>query len=208
MSLRYALLGLLADRPHNGWQLLKHFEGSLSYAWPALHSQIYPELGRLRESGLIEQTGAGPRGAKEYSLTAAGRQEVERWLRETTPGRGGRDEALLRVFFLWLLEPGEVASYLEREADYQRRLLAELEGIESSSALGNRKDDTYRLALDYGLRVTRTRIEWAEDSARDVRERARSARPEGATRPPIAATDRPRPKPPAAPSQANDTTPR
>ena len=54
MSLRYALLGLLADRPYNGWQLLKNFEGSLAYAWPALHSQIYPELARLREAGLIE----------------------------------------------------------------------------------------------------------------------------------------------------------
>ena len=48
MSLRHALLGLLADRPYSGWQLLKHFEGSLAYAWPALHSQIYPELARLR----------------------------------------------------------------------------------------------------------------------------------------------------------------
>src|SRR5688572_31990646 len=50
-------------------QLLKNFEGSLAYAWPALHSQIYPELARLREAGLIEQTGEGPRGSKEYSLT-------------------------------------------------------------------------------------------------------------------------------------------
>ena len=92
MSLRYALLGLLADRPYNGWQLLKNFEGSLAYAWPALHSQIYPELARLREAGLIEQTGEGPRGSKEYSLTATGRAEIERWLRETTPSRNTRDE--------------------------------------------------------------------------------------------------------------------
>ncbi len=172
MSLRFALLGLLADRPHNGWQLLKHFEGSLAYAWPALHSQIYPELARLRATGLIEQTGEGPRGAKEYSLTATGRQEVERWLRETSPGRNGRDEALLRVFFLWLLEPDEAAAYLDREAEHQRRLLAELEGIAASTVIADAKDETYWLALDYGLRITRTRIEWAEDSARAVRDRS------------------------------------
>ena len=172
MSLRYALLGLLADRPYSGWQLLKHFEGSLAYAWPALHSQIYPELARLRVAGLIEQTGEGPRGAKEYSLTATGRAEIERWLRETTPSRSTRDEALLRVFFLWLLAPGEAAAYLEREADYQRRLLADLEQIASSAAPDDPKERSYRLALEYGLRVTRARGEWAEEAAQGVRARA------------------------------------
>jgi PadR family transcriptional regulator AphA len=208
MSLRSALLGLLADRPHTGWQLLKHFEGSLAYAWPALHSQIYPELARLREAGLIEQTGAGARGAKEYSLTATGREEVERWLRQTTPGRTGKDEALLRVFFLWLLDPDEAASYLDREAEYQRGLLAELEGIAASTVIADAKDETYWLALDYGLRVTRTRIEWAEDSARDVRARSTSATAASAAPQAIAAADQARPKPPAASSQANDTSPR
>jgi DNA-binding PadR family transcriptional regulator len=183
MSLRYALLGLLADRPHSGWQLLKHFEGSLAYAWPALHSQIYPELARLRESGLIEQTGEGPRGAKEYSLTSTGRDEVGRWLRETTPGRNTRDEALLRVFFLWLLDPGEAAAYLDREAEFQRGLLADLERIAASSAPGDPKEQAYRLALDYGLRVTRTRLEWAEDAAGELRARRRSPGGQGARRP-------------------------
>ena len=172
MSLRYALLGLLADRPYNGWQLLKQFEGSLAYAWPALHSQIYPELARLRESGLIEQTGEGPRRAKVYSLTATGRDEIERWLRETTPSRTTRDEALLRVFFLWLLDPDEAAAYLDREVEFQRRLLADLERIASSPVSDHPTDRSYRLALDYGLRVTRTRRDWAEDGARELRARS------------------------------------
>src|SRR5262245_15631382 len=146
MSLRYALLGLLADRPHSGWQLLKHFEGSLAYAWPALHSQIYPELARLREAGLIEQTGEGPRGAKEYSLTPAGREQIEHWLRETTPGRTTRDEALLRVFFLWLLDPDEAAAYLDREADYQRQVLVDLERIASSPRGDDARERAYGLA--------------------------------------------------------------
>jgi DNA-binding PadR family transcriptional regulator len=169
MSLRYALLGLLADRPHSGWQLLKQFEGSLAYAWPALHSQIYPELARLREAGLIEQTGEGPRGAKEYTLTAAGREEIQRWLRETTPSRNTRDDALLRVFFLWLLEPDEAAAYLDREVEFQRRLLDDLERIASSPARDDAKERSYRLALDFGLRITRARREWAEDAAHEVR---------------------------------------
>jgi len=175
MSLRYALLGLLADRPYSGWQLLKHFEGSLAYAWPARHSQIYPELARLREAGLIEQTGEGPRGAKEYTLTSTGREEVERWLRETTPSRNTRDEALLRVFFLWLLDPEEAAEYLDREVEFQRRMLADLEHIESSETPDDAKERSYRLALDFGLRITRARRDWAEEAARQVREHSGGA---------------------------------
>ena len=55
MSLRHAVLGALADEPRNGYALVKHFGQSLGYAWSASHSQIYPELARLRDDGLIEQ---------------------------------------------------------------------------------------------------------------------------------------------------------
>ena len=48
-TLGHALLGLLAEGPRTGYALLKHFEQSLAYAWPASHSQIYPELARLLE---------------------------------------------------------------------------------------------------------------------------------------------------------------
>ena len=176
MSLRHALLGLLADRPYTGWQLLKHFQGSLAYAWPALHSQIYPELARLRAAGLIEQTGAGPRGAKQYELTAAGRDEIVSWLRATTPSRSVRDEALLRVFFLWLLEPEEATAYLEREAETQRRLLEKLEEIRASEHPKTAKERAYRLALEYGIKATEARLAWAEESAATTRgwRRARS----------------------------------
>ena len=93
MSLRHALLGALADHPRTGYELLKHFEQSLAYAWPASHSQIYPELARLLADGLIEQAAIGPRGSKTYAVTDDGVAEVRRWLRETEPSRTVRNEA-------------------------------------------------------------------------------------------------------------------
>jgi PadR family transcriptional regulator AphA len=162
MSLHYAVLGLLAERPHTGYGLLKQFERSLAYAWPASHSQIYPELARLRDEGLIRQTGTGPRGSKTYELTEAGLDEVRRWLR-TDPSRSVRSEPLLRIFFLWLLEPAEAAAYLRRELEHLRSALAELERIERDSAQPSRPHErAYRLALDHGLALSRARVEWAE----------------------------------------------
>src|SRR4026209_1700099 len=123
MALRYALLGALADQPRTGYALLKHFEQSFAYAWPASHSQIYPELARLLEDGLIEQTGSGRRNSKTYSVTGSGRPDIRRWLRESEPDRRVRSDAALRTFFLWLLEPAEAAGRLEVERTYWQGVL-------------------------------------------------------------------------------------
>ena len=47
MSLRHALLGLLAEHPASGYELTKQFERSLAHVWSAKHSQIYPELAKM-----------------------------------------------------------------------------------------------------------------------------------------------------------------
>lgn len=162
MALRFALLGALADRPRTGYELLKHFEQSLAYAWPASHSQIYPELARLRDEGLIEQTGAGARNSKTYAVTDAGLVEVRRWLRETSPDRRVRSEAALRTFFLWLLEPDETRGQLAAERAYWRSQLAELEAIEARPRGAGRKEQAFGIALEGGLRTIRTRLEWLD----------------------------------------------
>src|SRR5919108_1078689 len=150
MSLRHALLGALADRPRTGYALLKHFEQSLAHAWPASHSQIYPELARLRNDGLIEQTGSGARNSKTYAVTEAGLEEVRRWLRETEPDRRVRSDAALRTFFLWLLTPAEARDELARERRYWSETLAELEAIKAGPRGPGRKEQAYCIALEGG----------------------------------------------------------
>ena len=162
MSLRHALLGALADRPRSGYELLKHFEGSLAYAWSASHSQIYPELARLVEDELIEQTESGPRGSKTYGVTEAGIAEVRRWLRESEPDRRVRSEAALRLFFLWLLEPEEARAHLERERTHWLGVLRQFENIAAHPREATRKDDSYRLALEAGITSARARLEWLD----------------------------------------------
>ena len=168
MSLRHALLGALADRPRSGYELLKHFEQSLAYAWPASHSQIYPELARLRDDGLIEQTGAGARNSKTYAVTDAGLAEIRHWLRDTEPDRRVRSDAALRTFFLWLLEPEEARDELERERSYWRERLAELEAIEARPRGPGRKEQAFGIALEGGIRGIRTRLAWLDWAGREL----------------------------------------
>ena len=161
-TLAHALLGVLAEGPRTGYALVKHLAQSIGYTWPASHSQVYPELAKLRKAGLIREGAAAPRGGRVYELTDAGLEEVRRWLRETEPSRTVRDEAALRLFFLWLLEPEEAETYLRREAERARATLAELETIAAQVDPDTAKTRAYRVALELGLRSVRARAEWAE----------------------------------------------
>ena len=69
VSLRIAALGLLAQHPGSGYDLLRRFEKSMANVWPATQSQLYGELNKLADGGLIEVSDVGPRGRKEYRIT-------------------------------------------------------------------------------------------------------------------------------------------
>jgi PadR family transcriptional regulator AphA len=161
-TLGHALLGVLAEGPRTGYSLVQHLAQSIAYAWPASHSQVYPELARLREAGLIREGAAAPRGGRVYEVTDAGLEEVRRWLRETEPSRTVRNESALRLFFLWLLEPDEADEYLRGEAGQARATLEEFERIAAQEDPDNPKTRAYRTALELGLHTARARLEWAE----------------------------------------------
>jgi len=90
MSLRHALLALVAVQPMTGYDLTKHFERSVSYVWHAPHSQIYPELRKLEKAGLVSAHAEtrGESGTKRtYSITPDGLEELVAWVEQST-GRG------------------------------------------------------------------------------------------------------------------------
>jgi DNA-binding PadR family transcriptional regulator len=163
MSLDHALLGLLAAKPGSGYDLLKRFDRSLAFVWPATQSQLYTVLGRLDRDGLIEVASVGPRGRKEYAITEAGRDEVVRWLTETEPERTFRREDILRVFFLWTVPKRRRREYFEQEAERFEQFHAALQGILETTDWDEDPlwDDYGRIALEQGLRATKANAEWA-----------------------------------------------
>ncbi|MFC4034208.1 helix-turn-helix transcriptional regulator [Streptomyces polygonati] len=169
MSLRHAVLGLLAERPASGYDLMKLFETSLANVWPATQSQVYGELGKLAASGLLTVSAEGPRGRKEYAITAEGLAELRRWLTQTEPERHRRSETLLRVFFLGVLTPVEATVYLGLEAAHAAAGHAALEELDASVSWGDDPASLYgRLALEYGVRLMVMQEEWARWAVRQV----------------------------------------
>ena len=164
-----ALLGLIAAEPMSGYGLTRLFARTLGRTWPAQHPQIYPALAALAEQGLLRVADEGPRGRKTYAVTGEGLDEAQRWLRETAPDRTVRNEAILRVFLLWLLEADEAVAYFDDEvAEHRRRLDAfertladdERQRAEHGTAAGG-IPFCASLALEWGLRFEREYIAWA-----------------------------------------------
>lgn len=169
MSLRYALLDLLAGEPMSGYDLARYFSVSMANVWPAQHSQIYPELGKLAADGLIAQTGEGPRGRKAYQTTPAGLEALRSWLRESPPDYSVRHEAQLRVFCLWALPADEAMAYLARDRDTYVRHLARIDKtIAEKDWAASEVQRASRLAIEFGRRFYAAQIDWIDWAARQV----------------------------------------
>lgn len=74
-DIRLAALGLLAEQPMHGYQLMREIATRSEGAWRASPGAVYPALQQLEDEGLIEpQPGAGKR---VFTVTEQGREYVE-----------------------------------------------------------------------------------------------------------------------------------
>ncbi|MFI6868899.1 PadR family transcriptional regulator [Nocardia sp. NPDC050406] len=163
MSLRYALLGLLTDGPASGYDLLRLFKTSLAAVWPATQSQIYTELTKLAESGLIIVSDEGPRGRKEYTLSDEGLAQLRHWLTETKPKRVVRNEMLMRVFFLGAVSHAQARDYLAGIESGTAKAAADLANLKAEIHWDDRDLSVYgRMALEWGERFYAMHQEWAQ----------------------------------------------
>src|SRR3984893_11613622 len=126
VSLRHALLGVIKDKPLTGYDLVRHFQGTVGFLWSAPQSQIYPELRRMEAAGLIEARIA-PRGQRAqkriYSVTDAGMAELRRWATDFIPLPAQRDPVHLKAAFFDLAPLDSVREQLRAHiAGFQWRL--------------------------------------------------------------------------------------
>lgn len=176
-TLGHALLGLLAMRPQSGYELTRAFDVSLANVWSAKHSQIYPELAKLKTHGLVKVGASGVRGSKRYTITPAGRAALVRWLTETDPAPHTlRDESMLRVFFLWMVPPDHAAAYLREQLEQHRTRLRRYRAIREHATAapksGNGSEsEALRwslIALEAGIRFENALAGWSAWALREA----------------------------------------
>jgi PadR family transcriptional regulator, regulatory protein AphA len=157
----YVILGMLAWRPMSGYDIKATVDHSTRFFWATSYGQIYPELRRLAEAGLIKGTPAPREGRKRtvYAITAAGRKELRAWLREPPTTFETRDEGLLKLFFAAELPPREAAKTLEAMRERSQHTLDRLREIEPKAVAAG----GYPLmVLRGGIELNEWYAEWCE----------------------------------------------
>lgn len=119
------ILGLLANAPQHGYQLLAHFEAKseLGRVWTLSRSQLYAVLKRLEASGALRgqnfSTGSSPT-RRVYALTQQGRQLLDAWLQQpqlSASMRQIRVQFISRLYIANLLNlPAEALIARQRQA--------------------------------------------------------------------------------------------
>lgn len=135
MSLKHALLGVLAARPMSGYELSQFFDSSTGWVWTAPHSQIYPTLVKMQVDGLIESENK-IRGTKLnrkiYSITPAGMNELVDWIGTPHPTVGSRDPLLTQALLFDMIDPEVAVKILQ---DY----VAEQDGVARESRMHSKQ---------------------------------------------------------------------
>jgi DNA-binding PadR family transcriptional regulator len=201
VSLKYAILSLLAHDPLSGYELMKLFDGSVGYFWHASHPQIYKELARLERAGDVTHRSVEQRGRptkKIYSLSDSGRRALLAWLKVPARPQRVKDEMMLKTFSCGLLTTEEATELIGRHREIHRARLQKYQELERFLRSGPVMSDRLRLGgyltLLRGIRHAGDYVEWCDEAiallerggeeprrrrARPARATARSATPAG-----------------------------
>ena len=119
MSIKYAVLGLIAEEPRHGYAVRAAFEERLGDFWELNYGQIYQVLSALEADGLIagsdERVGRRPT-RRIFAATAQGRVELRRWIEQPLSRRTHyRDEFYVRLLFVSQYEPALLETMLSNQ---------------------------------------------------------------------------------------------
>jgi PadR family transcriptional regulator, regulatory protein AphA len=164
----YVILGMLSREPRSGYEIKAAVDGSTRFFWAASYGQIYPELKRLSEAGLVVGVDSPTGGRKRtvYEITDDGAGELKAWLRRPPETFEMRDEGLLKLFFANLLPPEEAVEILRAMRAHRLAVAARFRAIEPEAEA---KDDPYPLAvLRSGLEFTEWFADWCERTEAEI----------------------------------------
>ena len=161
MSVRHAMLALLSEGPKYGLRLREEFEARTGEVWPLNVGQVYTTLQRLERDGLVESESEDEDGPqKGFRITAAGKDELERWLR-TPPDLSSppRDELVMKVLVALHVPSADVHEVIQAHRRYLVELMQQWTRIREDDAGG---DLNMSLAVDAELFRLDSVVRWLD----------------------------------------------
>ena len=186
MTVRHAVLGLLAQRPRHGYELRAAFEAVAGGAenWDIKPAQVYTTLTRMEKNGLVTEQSIEQEGGPEkriYAITPEGQQTLQAWFAEGTLPDHQRDEFYLKLMLA--LISGAANPY--RLIQIQRNCLyRELHAITNQRTCADSDHELAKiLLLDKAAMHLEADLRWLDMTEARLDEIKRQPLPEPETRP-------------------------
>jgi DNA-binding PadR family transcriptional regulator len=142
MSLKFGILGLLAEEPLHGYEVKSRFEEMLGHTWEVNIGQVYSTMQRLERDNLVEAVGErGDRGRLTYQLTTGGRQALDRWLAEPeAEPQQIHDDLFVKLMLIRRLANGNLEGLIARQRRVYLQHLRDLTDLERRARAEGRPD--------------------------------------------------------------------
>jgi len=137
MDVKTVCLGMLTSGPASGYDLKKFFESTFGHFFAASYGSIYPALASLSEQDLVlceEIPQEGKPDRKVYSITDDGRAELDRALKNPTPGHKIRSEFLAMLFFAHLMSDEQIDAVLDNRVAEVEEFLSAIDQLDMSDS--------------------------------------------------------------------------
>ena len=168
----YVILGMVSHEARSGYEIKATVDNTTRFFWAASYGQIYPELKRLSEAGLVEGIDAsrGDRKRTVYAITADGEAELKDWLRKPPEISEMREEGLLKLFFAGALKPAEAVETLRSMRRRRIELSERLRALEPEKA--ELTDRFPLMVLRAGIEFNEWFADWCERMEKQLLEPA------------------------------------
>lgn len=162
------ILGLLRRGPLSGYDVKYWVDRAIRFLWAASYGQIYPELRRLEQAGLVrsESVPQGSRQRNVYRLTTEGEAELRAWLLASDVGYEMRDVGLLKLFLADALSVDEQLELVRRIRSERQATLDRLRAM--GPEILRPPGDTRVLVYDYGVEFHEWVVDWCDRAERRV----------------------------------------
>jgi DNA-binding PadR family transcriptional regulator len=158
----YVILGMVSKEPRSGYEIKAMVDKTTRFFWAASYGQIYPELKRLSEAGLVagSDSPTGGRRRTVYEITADGEAELKAWLRQPPQTYEMREEGLLKLFFAGILPRAEAVEIVRAMRAHRLTANAQLRAMEEEK--GDVGDPFPMIVLRGGIEFTQWFADWCE----------------------------------------------
>jgi DNA-binding PadR family transcriptional regulator len=171
MALAHAILATLLDCPRSGYDIRKRFEGSVGFFWQANFQQIYRELAKLEEQGLVQSEAIAQQGRpdkKVFAVTADGEGFLQAWMKTPCEMAPIRDELMVKMFAGFLVSKAEILAELQEHRSLHQERLAIYQQIQRNAYTNTEnlsEKELFRyLTLCGGIQYEQGWLNWCEEA--------------------------------------------